>query len=206
MSHRDKWNARYAGRELVWSATPNALLVEQVEHLKPARALDVACGEGRNALWLAAHGWQVTAVDFSDVAIDKARTIAAHRGVEVNWIAADVLDMDLAPQSFELVAVVFLHTDPQSRANWLPKAIDAVVPGGTFIYIGHDPENIDKGVGGPQDPQFLPSHSEVCTALTEFQIERAEVVERAVDADPGHGAAGPGTAYDTLVHAVRISA
>ena len=82
---RHDWDARYAGEQLVWSAEPNRFLVAEVDGLPPGRALDVACGEGRNAIWLAEHGWMVTAVDFSAVAIDKGRRLAAARDVAVHW-------------------------------------------------------------------------------------------------------------------------
>jgi SAM-dependent methyltransferase len=203
MSRRDAWNERYAARELIWSAEPNHLFAEQVQDLVPGTALDVACGEGRNALWLAEQGWQVTAIDFSDVAIDKARRIAAERGVTVKWIADDVSECPLPERAFDLVCILYLHTDPAERALWLPRVIDAVSPGGTFLYIGHDPSNIEHGVGGPQKPELLPSTDELSKCLRGFEIVVAEVVERPVDADPGHGRDLSGVALDALVRAVR---
>ena len=229
---RQKWDKRYAARHeaqaaagvlgdaLVWSADPNALFVEQVAGLQPARALDVACGEGRNAMWLAAQGWQVTAIDFSAVAIEKARQIAqrskeswAASGGSVDWVVDDVSSMVLEPQSFDLVAVLFLHTDPAERARWLDNVLAALKPGGTLIYVGHDPSNIELGIGGPQDPQLLPGAPELeewlAEACGDFEIEFAGVVERRVDSDSGHvpPAAMEGSehettaALDTLVRA-----
>ena len=89
---RGDWNERYSGSELLWTATPNRFLVAEASGLEPGRALDLACGEGRNAVWLVERGWQVTGVDFSDVAIEKARELAAARGVEGEWLAADLAD------------------------------------------------------------------------------------------------------------------
>ena len=91
---RDDWNARYAQKELLWTAAPNRRFAEEVAGLAPGRALDLACGEGRNAVWLAERGWEVIGVDFSDVALAKATELAANRGVEVDWVVADVLDED----------------------------------------------------------------------------------------------------------------
>jgi SAM-dependent methyltransferase len=203
MSRRDAWNERYAAQELIWSAEPNRLFAEQVQSLKSGTALDVACGEGRNALWLAEQGWMVTAIDFSDVAIDKARRIAEERGISVNWIADDVSEHPLAKRAFDLVSVLYLHTNSAERARWLPRVIDAVAPGGTFLYIGHDPSNIEHGVGGPQKPELLPGADDLRQRLDDFEIVAAEVVERPVDADPGHGRDLAGIALDTLVRAVR---
>ncbi len=206
-SHQARWDARYAQSELVWSAAPNAQFAQMVANLTPGKALDVACGEGRNALWLAEQGWQVTAIDFSAVAIDKAKQIAARRQVEVEWLVGDVSQFPLPVGVYDLVAVIFLHTDPATRSCWLPKVLDAVKPGGTFLYIGHDPSNISQGVGGPQDPQFLPSASELVQAMSAFDVLSAGVIERTVASDPGHvspgDSQGGSVALDTRVQAVR---
>ena len=106
---RHDWDARYAGEQLVWSAEPNRFLVAEVDGLTPGRALDVACGEGRNAIWLAEHGWTVTGVDFSTVALDKARRLAGARGVSVHWELADVTEYTPALEQFDLVIVMYLH-------------------------------------------------------------------------------------------------
>ena len=203
MSKADRWNERYAGKELVWSAGPNALFAEAAAQLDNGTALDIACGEGRNALWLAEQGWRVSAMDFSSVAIDKAKKIAGHRGLQVNWQVDDITSCSLPLAGFDLVAIIYLHTDPASRQIWLPKALAAVKPGGTFIYIGHDPQNIEHGVGGPQDTQLLPSAEEITALMNQFEVIAAETRQRPVTSDPGHGAPGEGTALDTYVQGVR---
>lgn len=209
MADSERWNERYAAKELIWSAGPNALFAEVVGKLKPGKALDLACGEGRNAIWLAEQGWQVTGIDFSSVGIDKARQIAARRGVSVDFLVEDLATAELAEAQYDLVAVVFLHNAPEQRAVWMAKAIDAVAPGGSFVFIGHDPENIHRGVGGPQDPAVLQSAADVCGALlaspAPFDVVRAGIFERQVGSDPGHGGPGDGTAIDTIVHAIRQS-
>ena len=203
LNRQQIWDERYAAKDLVWSAGPNQLFAEQAQSITAGTALDVACGEGRNALWLAEQGWRVTGIDFSSVGINKARQIAKRRGVEVNWIAADVVTSTLPEAGFDLVLVAYFHTDPDTRRQWLPKVVGAVNPGGTFIYIGHDPRNIEHGVGGPQDEQLLPDADAIVAALAGFQIQAAEVVERPVAADPGHGPDNGGVAVDTFVRAVR---
>lgn len=199
---KDRWNERYAARELVWSAGPNELLARELADLPPGRALDAACGEGRNGLWLAERGWQVTAIDFSDVAISKGRQIAERRGLNLDWQVADLATAAPEERAFDLVIVVYLHTDPDERARWLPALIRAVAPGGTFFYLGHDPANIEHGLGGPQQPEFLPSAEAVAQALTGFDLRHAGTVARPVAADPGHGRETSGTALDTCVRAV----
>ena len=203
MSKRRMWNDRYANKDLVWSAGPNELFAREVGSLKPGKALDVACGEGRNAIWLAEQGWDVTAIDFSDVAIEKGRRIAVKRDVNVDWIAEDVSSWKLPKYEFDLVAVLYLHTTIGEREQWLENVINSVKPSGTFIYIAHDSDNIENGVGGPQDPALLPTVAEITGALKDFDIEQAEVIERAVARDPGHGRESEGIALDSFVRAVR---
>ena len=107
---RHAWDDRYAGTELVWSAGPNQFVEEHARTLTPGRALDVACGEGRNAVWLAEQGWDVVGIDFSAVAIEKARQISSAREVEVDWRVGDVTDPDvLGGDAFDLVVVAYLH-------------------------------------------------------------------------------------------------
>ena len=204
MSKRELWNQRYASKELVWSAGPNKLFSEEVQDLKPGKSIDIACGEGRNAVWLAEQGWDSTGIDFSDAAIDKGRQIAEKREIKVHWIAEDASTYALPKDEFDLVAILYLHTEPAEMENWLQNALAAVKPGGSFIYIGHDPANIEHGVGGPQDPKFLPSAEKFTKRLNDFDIKRAEVVERPVVNEPGHGREElKGVALDTLVRAVK---
>jgi SAM-dependent methyltransferase len=204
MSKRDLWNERYANKELVWSAGPNKLFAEEVKDLPAAKSIDIACGEGRNALWLAEQGWDSTGIDFSDEGIDKGRQIAAKRGLDVHWIAEDASTYALPKNEFDLVAVLYLHTEHDEMQAWLQNALNAVKPSGTFIYIGHDPSNIEHGVGGPQNPDFLPSAEVFTQCMTGFDVERAEVIERPIVNEPGHGRHElKGIALDTLVRAVK---
>lgn len=202
----ERWDKRYTAKTLVWSAGPNACLARELDPLKPGSVLDAACGEGRNALWLAEQGWQVTGIDFSAVGIDKARQIADRRGLVLEFLVADLARGPLPDVRYDLVIVLYLHTDPAERALWLPRLIDSVAPAGTFFYLGHDPSNIDHGVGGPQDPALLPSAAEITACLTGFDILKASVEQRPVSADPGHAGDSGGIAIDTLVRAVRRSA
>jgi len=205
MSKRQLWNDRYAGQELVWSAGPNELFASQVSGLQPGKALDVACGEGRNAIWLAEEGWDVTAIDFSDVGIKKASQIAEKRGVSLTWIAEDVSTWNLPQEEYDLVAVLYLHTGEAERKLWLRNVLNTVKPSGTFIYIGHDPSNIASGVGGPQDLALLPSVDEITNTMEDFQIESAKIIERPVLNEPGHGKELKGIALDCLIRATKIA-
>lgn len=195
---REQWNRRYAASGLVWTASANRFLVAEVADLDPVRALDLGCGEGRNAVWLAERGWEVTGVDFSEVALAKAAKLAAERGVSVEWVEADVLEFVPAPGAFDLVAVLYLHLRAAARREIHARAAAAVAAGGVMLVVGHDSTNPTEGTGGPQDPAILFTPDEVAAELPGLRIERAEKVRRPVGA-------GDGDAYaiDALVRATR---
>jgi ubiquinone/menaquinone biosynthesis C-methylase UbiE len=200
---RHDWDERYAGDDLVWTATPNRFLAEEVTGLAPGTAVDLACGEGRNAVWLAEEGWRVTGVDFSEVGLDKGRRLAESRGVEVEWVASAVEAYAPPPEGFDLVAVCYLQLPLPQRTTALEIAVRAVAPGGTLVVVAHDRDNLTRGVGGPPDASVLydvASTAEVATAAG-LVVERAGQVTRTVDTDEG-----PRAAIDTLVRAHRPAA
>jgi SAM-dependent methyltransferase len=169
--------------------------------------LDLAAGEGRNSIWLAAQGWQVTAVDFSGVALDRARRLAdaAPDGASARLtvIRADVLDYQPEPDGFDLVVVAYLHLPADQRAAALRRAAGALTPGGTLLVVGHDSSNPTEGVGGPQDPQLLFTAEEVLADLAGLGLAmvRAEPVRRPVARADGSVA----EAIDALVRLQRTT-
>jgi len=194
------WDRRYEGRELVWTAEPNRFLVAEAEALAPGRVIDLACGEGRNAIWLAERGWQVVGADFSEVGLRKARELANRRGVNVEWVAADLLDYRPDPRAFDLVLVFYLQVPAAERRPILQAAAEAVAPGGTFLLVAHDSTNLEHGHGGPQDPAVLYTPDDVVDDLAGagLSVERAERVER-----PVHTPDGERIALDALLRARR---
>ena len=195
---REDWNARYAQKELLWTAQPNRLFAAEVEAIEPGRALDVACGEGRNAVWLAEQGWRVRGIDFSDVALGKAAELARARGVEVEWVAADVLVHEPPTGAFDLVAVLYLQLPHDELAQALRRAAHAVAPGGALMVLGHDTRNLTDGYGGPRDASVLYTPADVVASLDDLVVERAETVERTVTLDDGDA-----VALDAFVRAAR---
>src|SRR5664279_1299230 len=159
------WDSRYQGRELVWTSEPNRFLVAEAEALAPGRAIDLACGEGRNAVWLAERGWQAVGADFSEVGLQKARELANRRGVNVEWVAADLLDYPPDPRAFDLVLVFYLQVPTAERLPILQAAAEAVAAGGTFLLVAHDSTNLEHGHGGPQDPDVLYTAHDVVTDI-----------------------------------------
>jgi SAM-dependent methyltransferase len=196
--NRAAWDERYSTDELIWKADPNRFLVKETEAFEPGRALDVACGEGRNSVWLASRGWRVTGVDFSHAGLAKAARLATERGVEVTLVEADVVEWRPPPASFDLVIVMYLHLVADERRQVLANAASALAPGGTLLVVGHDLSNLEEGTGGPQDPALLFSPEDIVEDLAGLEIERAERVKRSVVTD-----AAQTTAIDALVRAVR---
>jgi 2-polyprenyl-3-methyl-5-hydroxy-6-metoxy-1,4-benzoquinol methylase len=192
------WDQRYSGPDLVWGAGPNRFVTEEVTALAAGRAIDLGTGEGRNAIWLAERGWQVTAVDFSAAGLARAGLMAAEREVSVDWVQAGLLDYKPAPGGYDLVLVADIHLPSASLARVFRAAAAAVAPGGTLLVIGHDRDNITRGHGGPQDPDRLYTSAEVTAKLDGLAIRRAEQVMRLVRTPEGDR-----TAIDTLVRAER---
>ncbi len=197
------WDRRYEGRELIWTAEPNRFLVAEARELSPGRALDVACGEGRNAVWLAERGWRVTGVDFSEVALAKAQELAIARGVQAQWIAADLLAFTPEPQAFDLTLIFYLHLPAAQRTPIMRSLAGAVAPGGLLLVVAHDSTNLAHGCGGPQDPAVLYTADDVVGDLsaTGLRTERAETVPRPVTTPEGER-----IALDALVRARRPQA
>jgi SAM-dependent methyltransferase len=177
---REDWDARYAGVENLWAAKPNRFLVAEVADLEPGRALDLACGEGQNAIWLATLGWQVTGVDYSEVAIAKARGRAERDEVDAEFVCADLVTYEPGSSVFDLVVVLYLHIPSRERHVVLDRATAALAPGGTFLLVGHDTLNMTEGVGGPSDPDIHFTPDEIAAELPDLEIVKAERVLRDV--------------------------
>ncbi|MDX1689761.1 MAG: class I SAM-dependent methyltransferase [Acidimicrobiia bacterium] len=184
---RDDWNERHGDPERDHPSLdrPNRFLVDVVEDLPAGDALDLAAGRGRNALWLAERGWSVTAVDWSDVGLDMARRAAAERGVALRVQQADLAVWEPSG-THDLVLIAYLHVPrPLREAVW-KKASRAVAPGGRLVVIGHDPDNLTRGWGGPDDPAVHYGADEVAAVVgDDLDVERAEQVLRPVEDRPG---------------------
>lgn len=189
----EDWDDRYAAAQQ-WSDEPNTFAAELLRDLRPGRALDVAAGEGRMALWLASHGWQVTALDFSATGLARGRERAEQRQLPVEWQVADATTTDLGQQRYELVLVLYLHLPHGPLVDVLRRCARAVAPGGHLLVLGHDRDNLTRGTGGPQDPELLYDPGTLRAAAAGLDIQRAEQIERRV---------GGLSAIDTLLLARR---
>jgi 2-polyprenyl-3-methyl-5-hydroxy-6-metoxy-1,4-benzoquinol methylase len=196
-NRRALWDQRHAAQDPIESLEPDPTLLDEIASLPPGRALDLGAGDGRNAAWLARHGWQVTAVDFSGVAIERGRARAAAEGVEVDWRLADLLEWTPETRAHDLVTLFFIHLPRAERRAVYARAADAVAIGGTLLVVAHDRTNLAAGAGGPQDPDVLVVPGEIVAELSGFRIDRAETVRRRVP--DGHGP------IDAIVGASRVA-
>ncbi len=212
------WDERYAVTRQ-WSQTPNQFVAEATGSLAPGRALDLACGEGRNAIWLAQRGWEVTALDFSARGVQRGREAAAQVGAQVTWVVGDALTHELS--GFDLVVVAYLQLPPSERRTALRRAWESLRRGGTFFLVAHDSTNLDEGTGGPQDPELLYTAEDVLGDLglepagvtTSPPVVAAGRVARRVPgddehgddehSDDEHGGESGAVAWDALVHLVK---
>jgi SAM-dependent methyltransferase len=172
----EDWDKRYAEKDAVWSLEPNAWVAQTLAHLEPGAAVDLGAGEGRNALWLASLGWEVTAVDYSAVGLAKGAGRAAELGLDVNWITADAT-IWVSPDLVDLVLVSYLQLPAADLSRAIGTAAGYLAPGGTLALVGHDRENLTRGVGGPQDPAVLHTVDELVAAASGVDGAGLEVVE-----------------------------
>lgn len=200
---QETWDARYAESERVWSGRPNQRLVEQVAGLTPGSAADVGCGEGADAVWLAEHGWDVTALDVSEVALSRAREHAEEAGVAAR---VRILHHDLVggggplPGRYDLVSVFFFHVLPEAFDGIYRGLADAVAPGGTLLVVGHHPEDHESGVRRPHGGQLLFTPDQVVALLDpeEWTVVTQDDPQRVMAT-----ADGEITVRDSVVRAIR---
>lgn len=193
------WDARYAEHHRVWSGEPNGALVHEVAGLAPGRVLDVGCGEGADAVWLASQGWDVTALDVSRVALDRARAHAADAGVTITWVHGGLLDADLPAGAFDLVSAQYPALRRTPGADAERALLAAVAPGGTLLVVHHDTSRGAEAAAHAFDPDDWVLPRDVARLLDDgWRVEVDEVRERVVS-----GGAGAHHTHDVVLRARR---
>ena len=192
------WDDRYAkaaaAGTAIWSRQPNAWIAQVTGTLPPGTAIDLAAGEGRNALWLASRGWTVTAVDFSATGLSIGRTRAAEAGLELGWVTADATTW-VSPTPVDLVVIAYLQLPSAELSSAISNAIASLAIGGTLALIGHDSENLEHGVGGPKDAAMLHDLEVVRSAAAGLDITECRRYDRTT--------ADGGVAIDTILLATK---
>jgi SAM-dependent methyltransferase len=187
------WDDKYRAADRLWGDGPNMFVADRLAPLPPRKGLDLASGEGRNAIWLAERDWEMTAVDFSEVAIARGRS----QSDRVDFQVEDIRRWE-APGGYDLVLIAYLHLLEEELEPVVKRAIGWLEPGGELFMIGHDRANIEEGHGGPQVPEILWDLDVIRGCLGSLRLVEGQVVRRPVGVD-GELA----YALDTLVRARR---
>jgi SAM-dependent methyltransferase len=201
------WDERYSSAERLWSGLPNAQLVAQASDLIPGLALDAGCGEGADAIWLAARGWRVTGVDVSAVALERAAQHAADQGADVagrlTWERRDLLDWGPEPDAFDLVTSAFMHPAGDALRVFQQRLAAGVRPGGTLLIVTHHVDDVQANVGRPNEPSLFASAADMVAG---FDQAHWKVVVASAFARPATDLDGqPTTVKDTVVRLQRES-
>lgn len=194
------WNERYASAERVWSGETNVALVAEVSHLQPGRALDVGCGEGADVVWLASRGWDVTALDVSHVALQRAAIAAEQSGLRVKWIHAGLVEAKLTSGDFDLVSAQYpaLRRTPSHEAE--RTLIGAVALGGRLIVVHHADVDVEAAKAHGCDPADYVGVADVAELLDQdWQVQLDERRPRTVTSG-----AGAHHTHDVVLNALRL--
>lgn len=188
------WDERYRGTDRLWSEEPNLFVADRLSQTSPGRGLDLAAGEGRNAIWLAEQGWEMTAVDFSEVAVARGRQ---HAPEGVGFVVADILEWE-PEQTFDLVLIAYLQVEQHLLRSVVKRAIDWLEPHGELFMIGHDRSNLEEGHGGPPVAEILWDVPTIGGWVDDLRLVEAGVVRRPVETPEG-----PVFARDALIRVRR---
>lgn len=191
---RTYWNERYQTQGYVFGVEPNVFVAELLADAAPGRVLDMGCGQGRNAVWLAARGHHVTGVDHSDVAVFQAQQLAAEAEVTIRFEVGDLREWEPRPAAYDIVLLSYLQVDEELRRLVHEKAIGAVAPGGIVLLVAHHADNLTEGYGGPDRREVLYTTDDLSGDFGSLVIERNERALRVVDTEDG-----PRTAIDVVM-------
>ncbi len=192
------WDEMFSAKEYFWAGEPNEFVKTHTADLKPGDAIDLAAGEGRNAVWLASQGWRVKAVDFSQVGLDKGARLASDHGVTVDFVNADATTYQPS-ELVDLIVISYLQIPIAPQQVVLEHARTWLRVGGTILVIAHDESNLTHGYGGPPSAEISYTVDRTVKAFDGLDIGTAEVAKRTVNTP-----AGPQIALDTLVLATRV--
>ena len=196
----DFWNGRYAREEFVYGTEPNDFVREVAARIPPGPVLCLAEGEGRNAVHLAARGHAVTAVDQSEVALKKARKLAAARGVVVETVAADLAAYDIRPGAWAGIVSIWAHLPPAVRRPVYARVALGLQPGGVFVLEAYTPDQLGRGTGGPRSVELLMTAAHLRAELAGLEFD----ILRELDRDVFEGTAHTGRAAVVQALARRL--
>ena len=180
------WDERFSEPGFAYGTEPNAFLESEADRIPRGRVLSLAEGEGRNAVFLAGLGYEVTAVDTSIVGLAKVQSLAAKRGVAVTTINADLADFDIEPDAWQGIVSIFCHLPPVIRAALHERCLRGLAPGGVFVLEGFTPRQLELGTGGPKTRELLMELDVIRQELPGMRFEIAREIERPVSEGKYH--------------------
>lgn len=195
---RAQWDERFGGDGYLYGTEPNDFLRQHVEEFPSGEVMCLAEGQGRNAVFLAERGYEVSSVDLSAAGVDKTLALAAARGVSVNATVADLADVDLGTSRWSAIVSIFAHVPPNVRADVHRRVADALIPGGVFVLEAYTPDQIGRGTGGPPDASLTMTLDVLRTELAALEFDHAVETEREVIEGVGH--TGVGSVVQVIAH------
>jgi hypothetical protein len=180
------WDNRYSRPEYTFGTEPNEFLREFASRIPMGRVLMLAEGEGRNGVYLASLGYEVTGVDSSRVGLEKAQRLAADRGVKINTIVADLAEFVIEPNAWEGIVSIFCHLPSALRTKVHAQGVAGLRPGGCFLLESYTPRQLAFKTGGPSDPDMLPDLDHLRRELAGLRFDHALEIERDVHEGPSH--------------------
>jgi len=183
------WNERFDKKEFIFGKEPNEYLVDQAsQYLKPkSSVLCIADGEGRNGVWLAKQGMQVTGFDVSDIALAKANQFAADNNVNIQYSLCDTDSFDWQVNAYDAVVGIFIQfADPEMRARIFRQVHQTLKPGGLFILQGYTPKQLEYKTGGPSLIEHLYTEELICELSQGFEILELECYEKELSEGARH--------------------
>lgn len=184
----ERWNSRFSADGYLFGKRPNAFLESQAARLKPGmRALSIADGEGRNSVWLARQGLEVTAFDFSPVGVEKARALASEAGVKVDYHRSDIFEWDWSAARYDVLVAIFIQfLSPPQRARIFARFREALVPGGLVILQGYRPDQLVYKTGGPPHDENLYTEALLRTLFADWEILHLAAHDDVIDEGEAH--------------------
>ena len=174
------WDERFSEPGYAYGTEPNGFLASVTNHIPQGKVLCLAEGEGRNAVFLASLGYEVTAVDTSTVGLAKAESLANERGVSIETVNADLAEYAIGDNTWQGIVSIFCHQAPIVRAALHERCLRGLAPGGVFVLEGFTPRQLDLGTGGPKNRELLMELATIRQELPGLHLEIAREIEREI--------------------------
>jgi len=184
------WNQRYSTDAYAYGTEPNDFLVAMADRLSAGNVLCLAEGEGRNAVWLARQGREVTAVDASEVGLEKANRLATEHGVEITTVHADLADYEIGPERWDAIVLIFCHLPPDLRRRVHQSCVEGLRPGGVILLEAFTPEQLEYKTGGPPTVEMMMDMQSLTAEFADLEFLHLQECVREIQEGEFHSGDG----------------